>query len=284
MASIMVDTEDIHQNLIRLGLDENEAEVYMTLLGAPSMTILELSRSTNIPRSTVYRIAESLAKKKFAEWIIEHNSKKVRAITPEYLGFVVKEKKTELEEAEVSLNNLQDMIGNIVTKVPKTQVRYYQGKEGIRQIIWNTLKAKKGVFGYSEFGRIEVVGRNFYNDYVQEFRARGLTDRVIANENCFGYLDKHVLTELEKHQLESTGIRIIPKKIFYCTGDHSLYNNIYSISYWRKNETIGVEIENEELVKMHASIFEMMWKIAEPVADFFKKSKNKKVKSKKKRG
>jgi sugar-specific transcriptional regulator TrmB len=240
----------------------------MELLGARSMGMLELSRATNIPRSSVYRIASELVKMKFAEWVVDKRGNEIKVVLPEQLGFVVEDKKEELGELQDALHNLKDMVGNIVSGVPKTQVRYYQGVDGLRQILWNALSAKKYVIGYSEFGRIEPVGQKFYDRWVKEFKVRKLSDRVITNEKNFDYLKKYVISTLDRHQLDKTGIRIIPSDIYYCTGDHSLYNDVYAMSYWKKGEIVGVEIENSELVKMHKSIFELLWGIAKPLDEY----------------
>lgn len=258
--------KDIAQNLTNLGLSNKEVEVYMALLNSKAMTILEISEVTNIPRSTVYHLAERLVDKKFARWILEHKSTSLEALRPDDLTPIVNEKKDAFETASESLSELQKMVKSLTVNVPKTQVRYYQGREGIKQILWNTLKAEKEVVGYSEFGRISVTERKFYNEYVREFRNRGLTDRVVCNELGFDYIRKHVIDAPIKHQLEETSIKVIPQKIFYVSGDHSLYNNTYSICYWKKGEIVGVEIENEELVKMHKSIFEILWKTADPLS------------------
>lgn len=264
----MVGGKDISENLKKLGLDDREIEVYLTLLNKESFTIWRLSKDSGVPRSTVYRVVEDLVSKKFAEWVVGHKVQMVKAVRPKDLGSLVEEKKSEYESARESLETLQGMVKDVMSEVPQTQVRYYQGKDGLKQLLWNSLKADKEVFGYSEFGRIEVTGKSFYNKYVAEFKKRGITDRAITNEVGLEYIKKHVLTDIDRHQLEESGIRLIPEDIYYVTGDHSMYNNVYAISYWKMGEVVGVEIENPELVKMHRSIFEMLWKMAEPLVKY----------------
>lgn len=265
---MVVDSLDIRNSLIGLGLNKIESSVYLALLSRDISSILELSRDTNIPRSTVYRVSKKLIDKRFAEWVVESKVQKVKAVRPDGLDFVLKEKSNDLKNVTNSLKNLQQMVSSVVTHVPKTQVRYYQGKSGMQQLIWNTLKANKEICGYSEFGRVDVVGVKFYQEYVREFNLRGLRDRAIANENGLNYIKNHVISSESKHQLDESGIKLIPKEKFYVSGDTSFYNNIYSVSYWKKGEIVGVEVENIELVKMHQSIFDILWNLAEPLSDF----------------
>jgi len=264
LVSSMVDKSDITLNLNRLGLSKNEVTLYLTLIGVEADTVLELSKKTSISRSTVYNTVKSLVAKGFAEWIVEQHRKKVRVVRPSQLDFIVNEKKNEFLVAKSSIGELQTMISDQASRSAQTQVRYYQGKAGMKQMLWNSLKAKK-VIGYSEFGRIDIVGQKFYDDYVTEFRKRKITDAAITNEDGRDYIKKYVIPKTGNHQLGITGIRYIKKSIYHVSGDHSIYNNVYAMSYWNHGEIVGVEIENEELVKLHTSIFNILWGIAKPI-------------------
>ncbi|MDQ6985600.1 MAG: hypothetical protein Q9M91_02220 [Candidatus Dojkabacteria bacterium] len=150
--------------------------------------------------------------------------------------------------------------------MPKTQVRNYFGVEGIKQIIWNCLKAKTEVIGYSQFGRVSVVGEKFYSKYVEEFKLRKIVDRSITNELGL----EHVRTFVKpgEHQQNLDNVRMIPKDKYYVSGDTSIYNNIYAVCWWDKGEIVGIELENPKLVKLQKSIFEMMWSLAEPISKY----------------
>ena len=258
----MVD-KDIKQNLKILGLRDKEITVYITLSLSPEMSILELSKETGIPRTSVYRICSSLAERGFIEWIKQENSQEVQIVPPEKLTHLVAAKQTELDIYQSALSELQQMVNLPLSHVPKTQVRFYQGKEGFKQLIWNTLQAKDEIIGYSTYGRREVVGDKFYEKYVQEFRARGLTDKVITNEDALDYLKKYL--DPTGHQQEIDDVRVIPKSKFYVSGDTTIYNNIYAVSFWRQGEIVGIEIENPEVVKTQRSIFNLMWEVGEPL-------------------
>lgn len=247
-----------------LGLDERESSIYLSLLEGESMSILELSRDTGIPRTTLYRIVDSLINKRFVEEEVHENGSKLVVKRPEELDFIVKEGLQELDGMKDALSSLKEVAEEITSTVPRTKVRYYKGIEGLQQMLWNSLKGSD-VIGYSEFGRVDMVGKKFYEEYVKEFRFRGSKDRVVSNQKCLDYYLSHILSEENKHQLDKDGIKILDKEIFYVSGDTSIYNNVYAVSYWKGSEIVGVEIENDELVKLHRSIFEILWKQAKPI-------------------
>ncbi len=268
--SDMVDTNDISQNLLKLGLDEKETRVYICLLDEPSMTILQVAHVINLPRTTVYRVVESLIKKRFAQWVIKENSKEIKATNVKNIENIVDEYKEQYQKALDAFGFLKKMGLNLMKKAPKTQVRYYQGAEGFKQMLWNTLHTQTGVVGYSQFGRIKIVGEIFYSKWVKEFRRKKLSDRAITSEIGLEYVKKHIFNPGDKHQLDESGVRFLPKSKFHVSGDHSIYDNIYAACYWKDDEVVGVEIENPEFVELHQSIFKILWDIAEPIEKYLK--------------
>lgn len=257
----MVDKSDILSNLLKLGLDQEESIVYLELTGHQSISILELSKHCGIPRSTIYRICESLVDKRFAEWVVPKRGAKIRAVFPKQLSFLIKDKQEEAKEIHHALHDLSKIISGPLPSVSATQVRYYEGISGLKQVIWNSLQSKGEIIGYSTYGRREIVTDKWYAKYVREFRLRKLRDRVITNEQAMDYLRKFM--DPVNHQQEIKDVRLLPQAKFYISGDVSIYNNVYSVSYWKQGEIVGVEIENPEMVKTQKSIFELLWGQAE---------------------
>ncbi len=257
-----VDTTDIKKSLTYLDLSETEIDVYLTLLSHRVLSLSEISKITDIPRTTVYRLAEALVKKKLAEWVVYQRGKKLRAIATSKLERKIKEAENDLEKIKEAIDNIQNYSKNIITNLPLTQLRYYKGKEGMKQLIWNTLDAKEEIVGYSVYGRTKVVGKKFIQNYVDTFRTKKLIDRVLINKKSL----KEVRAALSsKHQQTKENVRLIDKKDFYISGDTYIYNNIYAVNFWNKKEIVGIEIENPEISKVQKSIFKSLWQKAKPI-------------------
>jgi hypothetical protein len=201
------------------------------------------------------------------ERIVTYKSQQFQAYPIDILSHTVDEEKIHLENLASSLEYLKNHIHeHIGPETTSTQVRYYHGATGVRQMMWNTLSARKENIGYSVMGRREIVGKTFLRRYLEEMNRRHLRDRVIINPNreTLVYAKDGILavrnteTALEK-------IRVIPDKKLHITGDTTIYNNIFAVMYWQHEEIVGVEIENHELVTMQKSIFEHLWKFAKPL-------------------
>lgn len=261
----MSDTTELIHKLSTFNLSEIEGRIYLHLSESQPQPVLTLSRLLNIPRTTVYDAITKLLEKGLVERVINHKSTTYKASSLENFQKIINQTDELSKEMTSALKDLQSNLRKKKDSPQSTQVRYYQGPEGLRQMIWNCLKAKDEIVGYSIFGRVEVVGASFYQRFVDEFARRNLTDRVIANPTprTLAYIGHDVTPG--RHQLKGQNIRTIVAEDLYIAGDIMIYNNIYAVSYWQGGEVVGVELENADLVKHERSIFELLWRSAKPL-------------------
>ena len=263
----MSDNSDITNHLISFGLTKQEASIYLALSGKPSHTALELSRLLRLPRTTIYDNLTSLIEKGLVERIVKYKSQQFQAYPIDVLTNTIDQEKIHLSKLSTSFDYLKHHIHEQSQSSTMTQVRYYHGPTGIRQMMWNALAAEKENIGYSVMGRKEIVGSAFLKRFLEEFARRKLLDRVLINPT------KHTLQYINDGNLSVVGgkianferIRVLGESQLRITGDTTIYNNIFAVIYWQKKEIVGVEIENPELVAMQKSIFENLWKLAKPL-------------------
>lgn len=250
------------QLLLNLGLGETESRLYLAL--GEEKTVMELSKELKVARTSIYAGIEKLMETGLVEKVVEYKRQLYRRAATGMLVNLVNEEEKRVEKMKESAAIL-DKILSVKTDEIKTEVRYYHGKSGFQQMMWNALSAEKETVGWSEFGRVEVVGEKFLKNWVEEFKKRGLRDRVLANPTKSAGIFLKESLDNQNHQLKKGDVRLIPKDLMYISGDTTIYNNIFAVCWWRKGEIVGVEIENEELVKGQKSLFETMWKLAKAV-------------------
>lgn len=262
----MSDTIDITEHLISFGLTKQEAIIYIALSGKPAHTALELSRLLRVPRTSVYDNLASLIERGLVERILKYKSQQFQAYPIDVLSNAIDQEQMHLSQLTASLDFLKTHIHEQNRSSTMTQVRYYHGPAGMRQMMWNALSAEKENIGYSVMGRKEVVGSAFLKRFLEEFSRKNLQDRVLINPT------KHTLRYIEDGNLSISGglanferIRILKESQLRITGDTTIYNNIFAVMYWQNKEIVGVEIENPELVAMQKSIFEKLWRLAKPL-------------------
>lgn len=263
----MSDTLDIIKRLSLFGLSQIESQIYLFLLHKETSSVTEIAKELNLPRTSVYDNSQRLIQKGLVERVLRYKSQLLKASPIEILDEVIEKEKERIHKLDENLKELQKLVLPISSLTPNTQVRYYQGAQGFRQMIWNCLKAENEIVGYSVFGRADVVGIKFYEKYTKEFKLKKLKDRAIFNPNkeTLDYIDKFLVKG--NHQLKIDDVRYLPEDELYIAGDTSIYNNTFAVCYWKHGEIVGIEIENPEFVKTQKTIFEILWKVSKSLTD-----------------
>ena len=105
-------SEKLTNILENLGLTENEAKVYLASLSLGQSTILKISRTAEIKRTTIYSVIESLKQKGLMKIEIKGWKKLFVAESPEKLDVMIKNRREELKSSLpefLALYNLQDL-------------------------------------------------------------------------------------------------------------------------------------------------------------------------------
>lgn len=115
--------------LIRNGLSEKEAEVYLAVLEAGEINISHISKKTKIKRTSIYNVVDNLQKKGVVSILHRHGIQYVSALPPQVL---IDRFKTSASMAEKILPDLLQMA---YTSPIKPRVRYHQGLQGLEEVL-----------------------------------------------------------------------------------------------------------------------------------------------------
>jgi len=259
----------VNKFLIKLGLDEDGAIVYTTLLSYGPLTVLNLSRKANIPRTMVYRIVDELVRKGLLEEIVDENTKLYSSVEPDGLTPLVNQR---LDEAKQLANNFPQvknlLLQQVHGKSPDTKVAFYKGKTGIKQMVYNVLSAKTEVVGYTFEVLESITGNVFAKRFYEEFVRKNLkmrdvySDVYLKSANSVNAAINNPLTPENWHrQVES---RYLPDKDLFVNVQMDIYNDVISYYSWHEGEVFGVEIKNRKVADFQRQIFEMVWEKAKP--------------------
>ena len=259
----MVNKLDLKQKLSLLGLTDNQAEIYLLLLKQGLTSLLELSRRTVINRTTIYRVVEDLKKLNLVEEILDNRGIKVKAVTPEKLSLLLAAKEVELNHLKSNISSLVSDLSAIKDQpVPSTQVVYFRGQNGLKQLLWNILKAKREHVGYGYADWNQSVGREFAEKLRQEMVRRKVSSREIQNGDAFEPMSNWTSI---KDYAQVYQCRFLDKKIVEIKHDTYIYNDVFAFYHFTGDELFGLEIRNPEIAKTQKQIFEVLWKLAKPL-------------------
>lgn len=252
-------SEILLQFLGNLGLNLDDSAVYVALMERGELTVLELSKKTKISRTTVYRIIDKLKKKGLIEEVFTHDKKQYKTTPPDTLEALVQSEESRVEKLKELLPVLPELIASRKTINQKgTAIKFYKGKLGIKQMLWNVLNTKTEIVGYT-FGALkEVTGEEFENKWILEFLRRKLQLRDIVST---AYSNKRAQAKNEV----STEVRVIDTKKLNIYYQMDIYDNVVSYYRWEEGEIYGVELHDKLIAKMQRQQFELMWGIAKPL-------------------
>jgi sugar-specific transcriptional regulator TrmB len=242
------------ETLISLGLSRREAEAYYALLQVEDALASEISEKTQESRTNTYDTINSLIKKGLVSYVIKNNRKYFRATDPKNLLKWMDLRKEELDnEKKVVERLIPDLQKLRLPKEKKVSVEIYEGKEGIRTMLNETLEsAKSGNKEILIFGAIAGHLRELDPIY---------HERYYNEKNRNKIKTRYVFIEGEKYpKAPYSQYRFLPKsfKSFAATAIHG-----DEVSFWLLTKPLVVIlVKNKEFAETYRSNFEELWKIA----------------------
>ncbi|MEK6825572.1 MAG: helix-turn-helix domain-containing protein [Nanoarchaeota archaeon] len=131
----------MHEEILReIGLSVNEARVYETLLGMGESSVQSLSLKSKVHRRNVYDALAKLLEKGLASEVFIGGEKNFRAVAPDRLLALLKEKEEQLSK------ELPQMQTKFEAKQEETAAYMYKGIEGFKNYLRDILKTKETVY------------------------------------------------------------------------------------------------------------------------------------------
>lgn len=249
-------TDRLAKLVEKFGLSEEEARVYLYLGEKGVRTALSLSRELRIARTKVYRILDKLVFRQLVSTQLDDSGKKFVANSYEQLKLLVVEREAEVGNLRDSLPETFRQLAEVWGKgESSSKVLYYTGLSGLEQVTWNSLRSKDGlrIYEISE-NMTTFLSQKFAEKVREELVERGITTFQLTNSRRIAPYTK--VTRLPKEFWE---IRYVdPKKLkmqFECL----IYNDVFCLYQFTKEEQFCVEIYNQKLATMQKQLFDFIW-------------------------
>lgn len=230
--------------LQRLGLNRNEAKIYLALLEIGEAQAGRLSKKTQINRTTTYDSLERLLEKGLISYSLQAGRKVFQASSPEKLMENIKEQEHAAGEI---IPELQQIYRSFKIK---EESHMHQGRKGIKSILHDILKCKEYIaFGSS--GRFLEIMKHDFLAFQRRKKEQSIKARVILNKSA---------RKSETVSFAYTQFRYIPDS--YATPTSTfVYGDYSAIIIWGENP-VAIVINSRAVAKSHRSYFELLWKLA----------------------
>lgn len=234
------------EKLVKIGLSEREAMVYIACLELGPTGALQLSRRTGINRPMVYQTLEALKRRGLIEVQLIGLKQKFAPASPDQFDALIRDQKAEFESALPELLALYNLKGT------KSQIKYYEGVEGIKTVYETMLREMKSGDPYYIVARQENwegLDIRWFESFIERRARKNLDARIIFEDSERGRLNKRMEAAWNQKvrltdQKFDTDIIISPQR--FVTHDFAPPIQV-------------VVVENENIIRTQLQLFRYIW-------------------------
>ncbi len=243
------------QHLTTAGLTKNQALIYEALIKNGRLSGGDVAYKASVSRPLTYKVLDELIEIGLVEKD-EKTAKTARFIPkhPSVLLEIAEKKKRQAETAEQTLGAILGQISsdfNLIAGRPN--VRFFEGMEGMRKVLWDSLTAKTEIYTYADIESIQKYIPKINDEYVAEREKRGIKKRGILLDTPFAR------DFLKNYHVAITDTRLIAQDAPQFQTVMQIYNNKISYITLTPENIIGVIIEDRDIAEMHKYLFEYTW-------------------------
>jgi sugar-specific transcriptional regulator TrmB len=240
------------KDLEKIGLTDKKAKVYLAVLEAGQATIIQIARKTLIKRTTLYDIVADLSSQGYISEIKKGAKNLIIAEDP---AILIKKFESRLDEVKSIAPALFKIFSSVTSR---PQIRFYEGVEGIRHLMEESLvmKNKEVLYWGPADNIIEILGNVYVESWLKRRIRAGIQTHGLLTQNAprgsksFLKTDKNALRE----------VRWLSTKTIF-DGILWLYDNkVMYIS--SAKDSFGFIIESDNFTEFMKVIFKSMWETA----------------------
>lgn len=246
------------------GLSKEQAIVYEVLLKLGESQASKIARAipstTSLSRPLVYKVLEELIELDLAE---KHApDKKVATFVPKHpisISKVIDKEKERIEQTKKQFLVTSGKLSSLFNlSVGKPGVQFYEGKEGVWEVLMDSLTATEEILTYADLQAIAKYIPDLNAEYStmredQDIKKRGLVvDSPEARKFLKSYDGKVTGTKLINATESMSDFQTIMQ----------IYDNKVSYITLTNEYLVGIIITDQFIADTHKYLFESLWKLS----------------------
>ncbi len=240
-----------------VGFTEGESKVYLALLKLGESKVGPIITSSNISRSKVYDILERLIEKKVVSKLEKNGVLAYRALPPQSLLNIIKDKEKQLKQEEVLLQKILPQFASLRPE-EKLNIVVYEGFEGFKSMIDRTIE---------ELGKddiYEAMGISKTTESMRHYARKIYEAQKIKKFKARSVFDEKGAYKIAERKTPLHEIRVLPKG-WETPALFTIYGDTVGIHTGEEESIVSIVIVSKEIAKSFRATFEAMWKISSSV-------------------
>lgn len=241
--------------LIKLGLQEKEAKVYMALLELGGGTVTELTQYAGINRTSAYDILARLAEMGI---VSESLQAKKQSYTPEppekFISILRKRQEQAEEQAKSAEAILPELRALFRSRAVRPRAKIVEGAQGIRSLYEDSLFSSEPIRSFTSTDAIEGFDPKFLHEYYRRRAKKGVFIKAIVNDVPAAHEYKNQDPQLLRE------IRIVPRDRMDINTEVYIYDD--KVSIFSLQEKLGVSISSPDMAYALKKLYDLAWERA----------------------
>lgn len=236
-------------------LSDNEATLYNYLLVHGPHTGSGVGKGLNMTRGNVYFILENLEKLDLVERYKDGKTTLFRALSPNNLDKIVANEQRELETVRQELSvSLPMMLSDFQLSNSAPGVSFFEGEEGFKKVLYNTLSATTPILSYIDFEQYATKAPKTNESYLKQ----RMKQKIVKKHICM-YKPKFKEEFIRQDKRKHTELRLVNPKDMPIPLNVQIYNNTVAFLDFSKETFVAIEVTSDVVAQFHRAQFEKDW-------------------------
>lgn len=243
----------MEDSLNAAGIQGSLAKTYLALLNCEYSSPNELSITIDESRSNTYKLLDELVERGLAIRFDINKKLNYQAESPTHLLTLAREKKDAIDYQELQLKSaVPSLLKTYYKNHEQPSVRFYQGKEGIKEIFEEQIETGKPIQFLKTRADIEFFGFKFMHQIRHLAPSAGINRRAFIPDTPEVPI-KHKKSD-KKMLLDRTWYK---PEDYTAPVEWSVFGNKVAIISFGK-EAIGMVIESPQIAESLRQMFQML--------------------------
>ena len=243
--------------LTSAGLSEKEAQIYELVLNLGQAEAGEIYKKTEYKRGLLYKILDQLVEKKLVIKI--ETARKPTVFRAEHPNKINEMLESEVQKINYYKRSMEELMPQLVSNYNlafnKPGIRFFEGEEGIKKVLADTLTAKETIYTYADIEAVIKYTEKINQEYIKKRNALKINKKVIVADSPFA---RNFFSSYAK---DITDTRFIQEENKF-SSVMQIYDNRVAYISLSKDALVAILITDKNIYQMQKSLFEHNWKNA----------------------
>ncbi|MFH1307725.1 MAG: helix-turn-helix domain-containing protein [archaeon] len=236
--------EDI---LTELGLSQNEAKVYVSLLKLGVTTTTYVAKESKLHRSNVYDSMKKLVEKGLASYIKKEKVTLYEACNPKFFLNILKEREEKFREIMPQLELRKNL-------APGSQAHVFEGVPAFMKVLYGLLDYKEPILIYG----LPQVAPEVVKYEIPHFH-RERIKKKIQMDHIYNSQAKERREYLNK--MSYTTAKYLPPS-FDSQASTTVCGDQVILNFWTTKPLLTIQIKNQAIAETYKKYFALLFKAA----------------------